>query len=194
VTLPGAELSFYFAAAAQLEPALVPRSQSASSDARRSGARRRRPCSPPSTHRAVGPAEGDRAAAIVLASRYAAFRAGIETDLIGGAAASSAKRELSLCVPRTSMLPEVTAWARQIADAAPICTEEVPGCRLLVGTFFPVRILSLAADDLFLAATVRAQSSFLIIAVQPVGVSGVVVDKCDARRRLLDSTGSASRI
>src|SRR5258707_8243248 len=50
-TLPGAELSFYFAAAAQLEPALVPRSQSASSDARRSGARRRRPCSPPSTHR-----------------------------------------------------------------------------------------------------------------------------------------------
>ena len=50
--------------------------------ARRSGSRRREPCSPTSTDRAVGPAGRDRAAATALASRYAVFRAGIEASLV----------------------------------------------------------------------------------------------------------------
>ena len=61
VTPPAAELSFYFAAAAQLEPALRPAfTERVRLDARRTKARRRRPWSPPSTDRAVGPAERDR--------------------------------------------------------------------------------------------------------------------------------------
>jgi acyl carrier protein len=49
VTLPEAELSFYFAARARRHDPSV---------AGLSGSRRRRPCSPPSTDRAVGPAAG----------------------------------------------------------------------------------------------------------------------------------------
>ena len=78
MTLPAAELSFYFAAAAQLEPALVPRFTER--------VVRRTPIRGPATptvqsakhSSGCGPAEGDRAAATTLV---------IEASLVGGAAA-----------------------------------------------------------------------------------------------------------
>ena len=103
MTLPEVELSFYFAAAAQLEPALRPafteRVVTILQSHADPGPGDVEPCSPTSTDRAVGPAGRDRAAATALASRYAGFRAGIEAGLIGGAAACSAKRKLSLLFP-----------------------------------------------------------------------------------------------
>ena len=75
MTLPEAELSFYFAAAAQLEPALRPaftervvtilqsHADPGPGDVNRVVRQ--------ATDRAVGPAGRDRAAATALASRYA---------------------------------------------------------------------------------------------------------------------------
>ena len=86
MTLPEAELSFYFAAAAQLEPALRPAFTERVATILQShadpGPGDVEPCSPTSTDRAVGPAGRDRAAATALASRYAVFRAGIEAGLL----------------------------------------------------------------------------------------------------------------
>ena len=79
MTLPEAELSFYFAAAAQLEPALPPAFTECVATILQSHV----DPGPGDAHRAVRqaliglrvPPGGDQAAATALASRYAGFRA-----------------------------------------------------------------------------------------------------------------------
>ena len=68
MTLPEAELSFYFAAAAQLEPALRPAFTERVVTILQSHAD---PAPGDVNRGAVGPAGRDRAAATALASRYA---------------------------------------------------------------------------------------------------------------------------
>jgi hypothetical protein len=83
VTLPVAELSFYFAAAAQLEPALRPAFTERVATILQSPV----DPGPGDVNRAVRQAliglwVPPRAAATALASRYAVFRAGIEAGLL----------------------------------------------------------------------------------------------------------------